>query len=355
MTAISERPLCVVTWPGFDPADDTTAGQLRRAGLEIRVAPNPGARSSEEVERLMIDATAAIVSTDPFDRDLLGRLPKLRVIARTGTGVDSIDVEAATEAGVAIATASEAHIQTVADHTVAMLLALIRRVIEHDASVRNGEWSRGGDLTPDELFGKTVGIVGYGRIGRAVAQRLQAFDCHLLICDPAAEPPVEGELVHLGELLRQSDVVSLHVPLTPLTRGLIGERELAVLRPEAILLNTARGGVIDEDALAARLRKGLLAGAALDVFEEEPPLPALFEGLTNVLLSPHIAGLSTASIRRLTAEAVAAVLAVLGGEPCAAVINPLALEHPRHRPTHPVTASRPANVALVQPGEVPEQ
>jgi phosphoglycerate dehydrogenase-like enzyme len=225
-----------------------------------------------------------------------------------------------------VTTTPGANRETTADHALALILAALRRVVEHDASVRRGEWRRGGDLTPWELHRTTVGLVGYGEIGRAVARRLRGFDVELLVCDPAVRPRRGIESVELRELLRRSDVVSLHVPLTAATAGLIGAGELSLMRPTAVLVNTSRGGLLDEAALADALGANRLRGAALDVFADEPAVPRALAGLRNVVLTPHIGGLSERSIASMTERATAHVLDALSGTPDASVVaNPAVL------------------------------
>jgi D-3-phosphoglycerate dehydrogenase / 2-oxoglutarate reductase len=236
----------------------------------------------------------------------------------------------ANELGVRIVTTPGANEATVADHALAMMLALLRRVPEHDAGVRRGEWNRTGPHTPRLLHGATVGIVGFGHIGRLVAKRLAGFDVRVLAHDPAVTTADGVELVPLDELLRASDVVTLHVPLIAATRRLIGAPQLALLPPGAVLVNTSRGPVVDQGALLDALRSGALAGAALDVFEEEPP-PAtspLF-ALPNVILSPHIGGLSTASVTEMTMRCARGVVAVLRGEHSPDLANPDVVRSPR--------------------------
>jgi phosphoglycerate dehydrogenase-like enzyme len=319
-------PTVLVTWMDFDPDGRLTGARLRAAGLEIRLAPKTGARTARDMATLAANAVAAIVSTDPFDRGVFAAAPRLRTIARVGVGTDSIDLAAATEAGVVVTTTPGANRETTADHALALILAALRRVVEHDASVRRGEWRRGGDLTPWELNRTTVGLVGHGEIGRAVARRLEGFDVELLVCDPAAR--AHGvETVGLPELLRRSDVVSLHIPLTDATLGLIGAPELGLMQPSAVVVNTSRGGLLDETALADALRAGRLRGAALDVFADEPDVPRALADLRNVILTPHIGGLSERSIASMTERATSHVLDALRGAPdTAAVANPAVLD-----------------------------
>jgi D-3-phosphoglycerate dehydrogenase / 2-oxoglutarate reductase len=316
----AERVL--VTWMGYDPDGAGTGARLRAAGLRLELAPKDGDRDATEVARLARGAVAAIVSTDPFDHAVFAAATRLRVVARVGVGTDSIDLDAATEAGVVVTTTPGANRETAADHALAMILAALRRVVEHDASVRRGEWRRGGDLTPWDLHGTTVGLVGYGDIGRAVGRRLGGFGARVLACDP-----VEAGSVPLDALLERSDVVSLHLPLNDTTRGLIGAAELARMPAHAVLVNTSRGGLVDEPALVAALRSGAIRAAALDVFADEPRLTPGLAELPNVVLTPHIGGLSERSIALMTERATEHVLAVLAGRPERdGVANPAVLD-----------------------------
>ena len=325
--AAGERGRVLVTWMGYDAAGPRTGQRLRRRGLSVRLEPKLGARTTKEVAALASDALAAIVSTDPFDRSVFAAARHLRVVARVGVGTDSIDLDAATDAGVVVTTTPGANAETAADHALAMILAAVRRIVEHDASVRRGEWARGGELTPWSLHRTTVGIVGYGEIGRAVARRLEPFGVHLLVSDPALTAAGGLPLVPLPELLARADVVSLHLPLGPDTRNLLSSQMLEHLRPEAILVNTSRGAIVDEQALTNALAAKRLRAAALDVFADEPAVPAALCALPNVVLTPHIGGLSVQSIAAMTEQATESVLAVLDGRPDpATVANPAVLE-----------------------------
>ena len=186
--------------------------------------------------------------------------PALRLVARVGVGYDAIDVAAATAAGVAVTTTPGANSSSVADHALSLMLAVIRRVAEHDAAVREGRWPRSSSDTPGELTGRTVGLVGYGAIGRLVGRRVAGFDAEILAFDPAYDGGDLAAPVTLPELLERATVVSLHAPLVPATHHLIGAAELARMRPDAILVNTSRGGLVDEDALLAALTAGEIAG-----------------------------------------------------------------------------------------------
>ncbi len=312
----------LVTAPGFDADGPETGGRLRRARLELNHAGPRGNRRPDEVARLACDAVAAIVSADPFTQEVFDASPDLRVLARLGVGVDSIDLEAATRAGVVVTTTPGLNDETCADHALALMLATLRRVVEHDASVRRGEWNRGGALTPWDLHGKRVGVVGYGRIGRSVVRRLEGFGTEIRIYDAVDVDDDRHACATLEELLAWADVVTLHAPLTPATRGLIGTAELAAMRPDAILVNASRGGLVDEPALVDALASGRLRAAALDVFADEPPTNGALMRLPNVVLSPHIGGLSREAIDSMARCCVQQVLDVLDGRRPDGVVNP---------------------------------
>ncbi len=312
----------VVTYPGFDESDERTAGVLRAEGLEVRYRPRLAERSPADVIAMMANAVAGVVSTDPFDRTVFAACPTLRVLARVGVGVDTIDLDAATEAGVSVTTTPGINTNTVADHTLALMLASVRRIVENHLSLKAGAWDRGGARTGTELAGSTVGIVGLGAIGQAVAKRLAGFEVDILGYDvqTAAAPGVRA--VELDELLRESDLVTLHVPLLSSTRGMIGARELSLMRPGAILVNVSRGGIVDEEALLDALHGGQLGAAALDVFSREPPSSSPLLELPQVVATPHIGGISLSTQQAALEMAIGSVLDVLGDRPPSGLINP---------------------------------
>src|SRR6187401_2399037 len=248
----------------------------------------------------------------------------LVVIGRAGVGVDNVYLEAATRAGVVVVNAPTGNTIAAAEHTLALLYGVARRTAAADASKRRGEWSRS-QFTGLELRGRTIGIVGLGKIGQAIAVRARAMEMTVLGVDPfvTAEAAANHgvELVGFDEMLARSDVVSVHVPLTRGTRGLIGRDAIAKLKPGSIVLNVARGGVLDEAAVAEALLSGHLAGAGIDVFDEEPPTDSPLLDAPNTLLTPHL-GASTAEAQVLVAEEVAAqVLDVLDGRSARYAVN----------------------------------
>lgn len=315
-----------ISWPGYSSADPATGARLIAAGHELVFAPKTGNRSPEELTALLGDCSAAIVSTDPFTREVLAADQSLALIARVGVGTDSIDHAAARDFGVGISVTPGMNAETVADQTLAMILGLIRRVVPQDSAVKAGRWDRVGDAAPSELYQKTVGLIGAGGIGRAVIRRLLGFGVKVIYFDTMA-PATEGAERYetLEALFEAADIVSLHAPLTPETTALVNAERLSRMRRGSYLVNTSRGGLVDQEALFTALRSGHLAGAALDVFEVEPPGAAALDGVPNLLTSAHVGGISHESIRRMTQSATSSVLAVLGGAIPDTVINPDAL------------------------------
>jgi len=316
----------VVTWPVYDVDDPNTGALLKQAGLGIRLHPRTSNRTPAELADLIGDAVGVIASTDPFDSSVFAACPNLKVIARTGVGVDAIDMAAASAAGVVVATTPGANEEAVADHALAMIMALQRRLADNDAAIRRGRWDRAGALTPSDLYGATVGLVGSGVIGRAVIRRLRGFGSTIVVYDPFLSQAPEGtELVELPTLLDISDVITVHAPLTDSTRGLLGAAEFAAMKQGAYVVNVSRGGIVDERALAASIASGHLGGAGLDTFESEPIVDSPLSELPTVILSPHIAGLSHRSISAMTQAATQAVLDVMAGQLPAHPVNPEAL------------------------------
>jgi D-3-phosphoglycerate dehydrogenase len=270
----------------------------------------------DELRDAIAGADAVLVrSATKITRDSLSRADRLKVIGRAGVGVDTIDVDAATERRIPVLTAPAGNTVSAAELTMALLLALARRVPAADRSMRAGEWDRK-SFNGVELYGKTLGLVGAGRIGGEVAIRARAFGMRVMVFDPFLNPDrakaLGVETAELNEILERADVLSVHVPLTDETHGLIGEAQLAKLKPSAFVLNVARGGVVDEDALLKALQNKRLAGAALDVYSSEPlPADHPFRTLPNVVLTPHL-GASTAEAQQNVAieiaEAVRAAL-----------------------------------------------
>lgn len=258
-----------------------------------------------------VEVLAVVAST--VDDALLDLLPDLRLVANYGVGYDAIDVQACARRGVAVSNTPDALGIATADLTFALVLAVRRRILEGDRFVREGRWAAGwhvGELMGDEVRGATLGVVGLGRIGNAVADRARAFG--MRVVHTRRSPGGGDDRRELDDLLRESDVVTLHVPLTEETRGLLGAERLALMRDGACLVNTARGAIVDEDALVAELRSGRLR-AGLDVYAHEPHVPEALLGLPNVVLQPHVGSATPGTRAAATAELVANIEAVLDG------------------------------------------
>lgn len=322
--SLQTRPTVLITWPDFEESWPEGIDAFARAGLDVRQAPRLHNRTPEELESLLDGVVGAVVSTDPFTASVLEASPQLRVIARVGVGFDSIDIETATHLGVVVTVTPGANEVTVADHTLALLLAAVRNIAIQDRLVRDRRWLRTGEHTPSLLTESTVGLVGFGRIGRLVARRLAGFDVEVVATDPAFSGDELVRSVSLDELLAVSDAVSLHVPLLPSTRLMIGAREFGLMKPGSFLVNTGRGGIVDEGALLEALRSGRLRAAGLDVFDSEPPTESPLLALDNVVLSAHIAGISDRSVREMVTRAAQSVIEVLQGKQPSDAINPSA-------------------------------
>lgn len=286
--------------------------------------------TKEELLEIIPGQDAVITMlANPIDSEVIGAGQKLKVIANYAVGFNNIDLAAATARGIAVVNTPDVLTAASADFAWALLLATARRVVEGDALVRAGRFAGWAPelLLGVEVHGKTLGIVGAGRIGQAVAKRARGFAMRILYHNRTRLPEdVERELgleyADLDALLKEADFVSLHCPLTPETRHLIGERELGLMKPTAVLINTARGPVVDEGALVQALREGRIYGAGLDVFENEPALhPGLAE-LPNVVLAPHIASAGRETRLQMVDLVVSDVLAVLKGQRPRNLVNP---------------------------------
>jgi D-3-phosphoglycerate dehydrogenase len=294
--------------------------------------------SEDELIRAAQDADAMLVSTrEAITRRVLQNIPRVKVIARYGVGLDNVDLDAAADAGIVVTHYPGYCTAEVADHASAMILALNRRIVEQDRALREGAWVEHGPATRRILYGpiqplreQTLGIIGFGRIGQAVAARMKPFGLTLLAADPYLDPETVraagAEPVTLEELLRRADIVTVHTPLTPETRGLIDAAALALMKPSAVIVNTARGPIIDLPALARALQAGEIAGAALDVVDPEPlPADSPFYGLSNVILTPHSAYYSERSVDVVRRETLLEALQVLRGKRPRTVANPAVL------------------------------
>ncbi|MGD0408244.1 MAG: phosphoglycerate dehydrogenase [Candidatus Limnocylindrales bacterium] len=305
------------------------AEPLAKQGLEILRAHH----DVDEKIGLSPDKLAAIIgeydallvrSQVKVTADILAHASRLVVIGRAGVGVDNVDLEAATRAGIVVVNAPTGNTVSAAEQTIALMLALARRTAAADASVRRGEWKRSA-FTGVELRGRTLGIIGLGKIGQAVADRAHGLEMNVIGYDPfvtADQAALHGiALVELDQIIEKSDVITVHVPLNKATRGMIGPEQIGKLKPGVMLVNVARGGVYDEAAVAEALLDGKIAGAAFDVFEKEPPVDSPLMSAPNTVLTPHL-GASTAEAQvRVAEEACEQVIDVLAGRSARYAVN----------------------------------
>ncbi|HOZ00573.1 MAG TPA: D-glycerate dehydrogenase [Candidatus Syntrophosphaera sp.] len=286
-------------------------------------SPVPRTRLLEAVQ----DAEALLcLLTDAIDREVLDAAPRLKCVSNYAVGYNNIDVDYATQRGIAVCNTPGVLTETTADLAWALLMDCARRIAESDRFVRAGKFAGWEPLLllGHDVFGKTLGIVGMGRIGQAVACRAAGFNMRVLFYDPSAALstlPKDWESVSLEELCQKSDFISVHAPLTPQTQHLIGAREFALMKPSAILINTARGPILDEAALVRALRENRIAGAGLDVYEQEPQIPAELLALDNVVLLPHIGSASIETRTKMGLLAAENAIAVIQGRTPPARVN----------------------------------
>lgn len=321
-----------------DAVDPVCTELLERAGFEVAVHLKT---SPEELKALAAQAHGWIIrSGTQVTAELLEAAEHLQVVGRAGVGVDNVDLDAATRRGVLVINAPDGNTISTAEHACAMLMALARRIPQANASLVSGKWERKA-FTGSELYEKTIGIVGVGKIGQAVAERLRAFGVTLLGYDPllSAERAerLGVRLVPLAELLAQSDYITIHAPLNDATRGLLGAETLRQCKPGVGIVNCARGGIVDEQALLEALEEGHVGGAALDVYSQEPPPPAL-EALIRhprVVATPHIAASTGEAQTKVAEQVTEQVIRALQGEPVQTAVNGLAIRMAGQREVQP--------------------
>ncbi|HEY0641220.1 MAG TPA: phosphoglycerate dehydrogenase [Pseudonocardiaceae bacterium] len=347
MTTAGARPVVLI-------AEKLAPSVLSAFGPEIDVRHVDGTDRPALFEALSEADALLVRSATRVDAEALGKAPRLKVVARAGVGLDNVEVPAATANGVMVVNAPTSNIVSAAEHAVALLLAVARRVPAADASLRAGEWRRSA-FNGIELNGKTVGVVGLGRIGQLFAQRVAAFGVELVAYDPYVAPGRAAqlgiELVSLDELLQRSDAISIHLPKTAETLGLIGAAELARTKRGVLIVNAARGGLIDESALAAAVRSGQVGGAGIDVFVSEPCTASPLFELPEVVVTPHL-GASTAEAQdRAGTDVAHSVLLALRGDfvPDAVNVQSGGLVNEEVRPYLPLTQKLGRVVSALSP------
>ena len=318
---IESKPFCA-----FDPKP---MEQLKSAGLSVVDLRGSGVGQAVFVEALKRTDIILCGNDLQVDSTVLDRAPRLRAIAKQGAGLDTVDIAAATRRGIPVFHTPGANNQAVADHTFAMILCLARRIIYCDRSLRERRWEHT-KIMGLEIWNKTLGLMGLGAIGRCVAVRAKGFQMKVLAHDPfwpeafAREHGIER--VSVEELLRGSDIVSLHAPLTPENRGLINAATLKLMKPTALLINAARGGLVDEADLYHALKSGVIAGAGIDVFEKEPPGDSPLLELDNVVLTPHTAAFTYEGMNNMSVSIVEQVIDFCNGKKPKFTVNPEVFE-----------------------------
>ena len=321
----------LVTKPVFPEAMEFLESQVSLdANLDDRVLPK-----QELIARLQGTQGAITLLTDIIDREVLESIPDVRIISNIAVGFNNVDIENASRLGILVTNTPGVLTETTADFAWTLLMAASRRIVEGDAFARSGKWNAWGlqMLLGNDVFGKTIGIIGFGRIGQAVARRAMGFSMKIQYFDtqpvpPEAIPPGVTS-APLDKLLSSSDFISVHVPLLPETTHLLNDTTFALMKPNCIVVNTARGPVIDEKALARALKSGKIAAAGLDVFEKEPEIEPALVGLQNVVLAPHIASASRETRLKMCMMAAENLVAGLKGDRPPNLVNPEALSHRR--------------------------
>jgi phosphoglycerate dehydrogenase-like enzyme len=328
----------LITARAFWVSGQAAREALEAAGCEVVNAPKAGPLPENELIDCLQGCVGVVASSDPYNAAVFAACPELRVVSRCGVGTDSVDFAAATEAGVVVTNTPGLMTDAVADYTFALMLGLARNLAPSDRLMRDGGW---GEFTGVLVCGKTLGLVGFGQIGQGVARRAAGFGMTILAYDPPLRQAVAlgqrsvvsgVEFTDLDDLLRRSDFVSVHAPATPETRGLFDAGRFALMKPTAYFINTARGSLVDEAALRAALEAGAIAGAALDVYSQEPlPADHPLRQAPRCLLTPHNAFNAVEAAAAMSLQSAENVLAALRGERPVSVCNPAVWDAPTLR------------------------
>jgi D-3-phosphoglycerate dehydrogenase len=310
-------------FPNLDVAREVVGS----VGATLQLATDP---SPEAILRVATAADALLVTYAKITGDMIGQMPRCRIISRFGIGVDNVDLDAATAAGIVVTKVPDYCIDEVSDHAMALLLALVRKIPSSNAQVHAGRWEMKAVVPIHRLRGRVLGLVGFGRIPQLVAPKAKAFGLRVIVYDPFVPADVLSrervDQVSFDELLAQSDYISIHTPLLPETKNLFSTGAFSKMKPGAYLINTARGPIVDEQALARALDAGQLAGAALDVMPQEPPAGSPLLGRENVIITPHASFYSEESLLELQRKAAQEVADVLTGKAPKNPVNPDALQ-----------------------------
>jgi len=298
-------PKILITSTSFGKKVKEPLETLENKGYDLKFNDVGRPLLAEELIERVADCDGCIAGLDYFTAEVFAACDKLRIVSRYGSGVDRVDLKAAAEAGVTVTNTPVANSDSVADLAIGLMLAVARKIPAADRSVRDGKWE---NMYGVSLSGKTVGLVGFGRIGRRVGDRAKGFDCRVLAYDPFVDADAMSEAgaesKTLDEVLAESDFISLHLPANDETRAMINAEKFALMKPTAIVVNTARGETVDQDALLAALREDRIGGAGLDAHSVEPPEPALFQSMDNVVLTPHMGAYTRESLVNMATGAV---------------------------------------------------
>lgn len=290
----------LITPRSFGKSSSKPLDLLKEKGYEVVQNPYGRIMTREEMMKHIVDVDGIIVGVDPLDREVLACGKRLKAISKYGVGTDNIDVEYAKEKNIPVMRTVGANAEAVADFTFALMLAVARRIVEIDAGCRKLNWNK---ITSIEVHGKTLGLIGLGAIGKKVARRAAGFDMKVLAFDTFKDEVYAKEngitYVTLEELLKESDFISLHLPLTDETRNLISYEQFKMMKPMAVIVNTARGGIIDENALLWALKEKRIWGAGIDVFEEEPPKNSELLKMDNIVIGSHCAASTYEAIEKM--------------------------------------------------------
>jgi len=312
------------------PNLDLARAVVARAGAELRLAAQP---TPDAILAVAKDADAMLVTYAKINGDMIRQMSKCKIISRFGIGVDNVDIDAATKQGIVVTKVPDYCIDEVSDHAMALLLSLVRKIPFSSARAHAGRWEMPAVTPIHWVRGTVLGLVGFGRIPQLVAPKAKAFGMRVVASDPYVPQAVMEQAgvsrVEFAELLKISDYISIHSPLTPETRHLFSTDVFRQMKPGALIVNTSRGPVVDEIALAAALDAKQIAGAALDVLEQEPPVSSPLFGRDNVILTPHTSFYSVESLEELQTKAAEEVVRVLSGQPPRNPVNPDALATPR--------------------------
>jgi D-3-phosphoglycerate dehydrogenase / 2-oxoglutarate reductase len=323
-------PLLVAVADSVFPNLDLARAVVSRAGAELRMASAP---TPEGIVAATREADALLVTYAKINADMIREMKKCKIISRFGIGVDNVDIEAATRQGIVVTKVPDYCIDEVSDHAMALLLSLVRKIPFSSARAHAGRWEMPAVTPIHRLRGTVLGLVGFGRIPQLVAPKAKAFGMRVMAYDPyvplnVMEQAGVGRL-EFAELLKISDYISIHSPLLPETHHLFSDEVFRQMKPGSVIVNTSRGPVVDEAALARALDSKQIAGAALDVLEQEPPVSSPLFGRDNVILTPHTSFYSVESLEELQTKAAEEVVRVLSGQPPRNPVNPEALAAPR--------------------------